>query len=264
MDSGIQQERARRLRQLHHDPALLVLPNVWDAASARIVEQAGFPVIATASTAVAAALGYQDGQQISRTMLIEAIARITRVVDLPVTADIEAGYGSTPAEILETVRQVIAAGEVGINIEDSHPGDEDKLVYITTQVELIQALRQLATTLDIPLVINARTDVFLLGIGESEERFEHAVKRANAYLQAGADCIYPIGRLDRDVIANLVKAINGPINILGGPPSPTIPELEQLGVARVSLAGNIQRAVLEHMRTIVTELYEHGTYTTLS
>lgn len=263
MDTAIQQERARRLRQLHHDPVLLVLPNVWDAASARIVEEAGFPAIATASTGVAAALGYSDGQQVSRELMIEAIARITRVVDLPVTADIEAGYGKTLAEILDTVRMVIAAGAVGINIEDSTPDAEDKLVDIAAQVELIQALRQQANTLGIPLVINARTDVFLLGIGAPEQRFEHAVQRANAYLQAGADCVYPIGRFDHDLIANLVKAINGPINILGGPPAPTLPELEQLGVARVSLAGDIMRAALGHMRTIITELHQHGTYTTL-
>ncbi|GCE28782.1 carboxyvinyl-carboxyphosphonate phosphorylmutase [Dictyobacter alpinus] len=259
IDLKIQRERAQRLRQLHHDPQLLVLPNVWDAASARIVEQAGFPAIATASTGIAAALGYGDGQQISREMMIAAIARITRVVDLPVTADIEAGYGDTPEEILHTVQQVIEAGAVGINIEDSLPHAPGQLVDMAAQVELIQALRHL----DIPLVINARTDVFLLGIGEPGDRLQHAVRRANAYLQAGADCVYPIGRLDRSVTAELVKAINGPINILAGPPAPTLPELEQLGVARVSLAGDIMRAVLGHLRTIASELHQHGTYTSM-
>ena len=115
--------------------------------------------------------------------------------------------------------------------------------------------------MDVPFVINARVDVFLLAIGEPESRFEHAVRRANAYLQAGADCIYPIGILDQSLIANLVMAINGPINIMGGPPGPPLPELAQLGVARVSLAGSLMRSVLGHLRAIVQELHKSGTYT---
>ena len=260
MSSTVQKERAAQFRRFHHEAPLLVLPNVWDAASARIVEQVGFRAIATTSSGVAAALGYSDGQHISRDMQIEAIARITRVVECPVTADIEAGYGNTIEEVLQTVKAVITTGVVGINIEDSLKQQEKALVDVSYQVELLKALRELATSMDVPFVINARVDVFLLAIGEPESRFEHTVQRANAYLQAGADCIYPIGRLDRNTIANLVKAINGPINILGGPPEPTLPELAQLGVARVSLAGGLMRSVLGHLRTIAQELLEHGTY----
>jgi 2-methylisocitrate lyase-like PEP mutase family enzyme len=260
MSSRVQKERAEQFHRFHHEAPLLVLPNVWDAASARIVAQAGFCAIATTSSGVAASLGYSDGQHISRDMLIEAIARITRVVECPVTADIEAGYGNSIEEVLQTVKAVITTGVVGINIEDSLKQQEKALVDVSYQVELIKALRGLATSMDVPFVINARVDVFLLAIGESENRFEHAVQRANAYLQAGADCIYPIGILDRNMIANLVKAINGPINILGGPPAPTLPELAQLGVARVSLAGGLMRSVLGHLRRIADELLEHGTY----
>ena len=260
MSSKIQKERAAQFRRFHHEAPLLVLPNVWDAASARIVEQAGFRAIATTSSGVAAALGYSDGQHISRDMLIEAIARITRVVECPVTADIEAGYGNSIEEVLQTVKAVITTGVVGINIEDSLKQQEKALVDVSYQVELLKALRALATSMDVPFVINARVDVFLLAIGEPESRFEHAVQRANAYLQAGADCIFPIGILDRNMITNLVTAINGPINILGGPPAPTLPELAQLGVARVSLAGGLMRSVLGHLRTIAQELHEHGTY----
>ena len=260
MSSRVQQEKAAHFRQFHHGAPLLVLPNVWDAASARIFEQAGFRAIATTSSGVAAALGYSDGQHISRDMMIEAIARITRVVECPVTADIEAGFGNSIAEVLQTVKAVITTGVVGINLEDSLKQQEKALVDISYQVELIKALRELATSMDVPFVINARVDVFLLAIGEPESRFEHAVQRANAYLQAGADCIYPIGILDRTMIANLVKAINGPINILGGPPEPTLADLAQLGVARVSLAGGLMRSALGHLLTIAHEILEHGTY----
>src|SRR5947208_6030094 len=217
MNTHIQKEKATQFRGFHQGPPLLVLPNVWDAASARIVAQAGFRAIATTSSGVAAALGYSDGQHISRDMLIESIARITRVVECPVTADIEAGYGDSIEEVLQTVKAVIATGVVGINIEDSLSHQKTALADLSYQVELIKALRELATSIDVPFVINARVDVFLLAIGKPESRFEHVVQRANAYLQAGADCTYPIGVLDRITIANLVKAINGPINILGGP-----------------------------------------------
>lgn len=263
MDYQKQQERAAQFRQLHHDAPLLVLPNVWDAASARIIEQAGFPAIATTSSGVATALGYSDGQHISPGMLIEALARITRVVNCPVTADVEAGYGNSIDEVLQTVKAVIETGVVGINIEDSLKQQENTLADITYQVELIQALRELANSLGVPFVINARVDVFLLAIGEPESRFEHAVQRANAYLQAGADCVYPIGFLERSTITDLVRAINGPINILGSSPDLPLPVLAQLGVARVSLAGRLMLSILGHMRTIARELLEHGTYTSL-
>ena len=261
MSSATHKEKSIQFREFHQGLPLLVLPNAWDAASARIIEQAGFRAIATTSSGVAAASGYSDGQHMSREMMIDAIARIARVVECPVTADIEAGYGNSIEEVLQTVKAVIMTGAVGINIEDSPKQHAKALVDIAYQVELIKALRELATTMDVPFVINARVDVFLLAIGEPESRFEHAVQRANAYLQAGADCIYPIGILDQTLIANLVKAINGPINIMGGPPGPPLPELAQLGVARVSLAGSLMRSVLGHLRAIAHELHKSGTYT---
>ncbi len=260
VSSQIQKERAVRFRRFHHEAPLLVLPNIWDAASARIIEQAGFRAVATTSSGVATALGYRDGQQISRDLLVEALARITRVVECPVTADIEAGYGDFIEEVIQTVQAVIATGVVGINVEDSLIHQETALADLSYQVELIEALRELANSIDVPFVINARVDVFLRAIGKPESRLEHAVQRANAYLQAGADCVYPIGILDRTTIANLVKAINGPINILGGPSTLTLPECEQMGVARVSLAGGLMRSALGHIRMIARELLEQGTY----
>ncbi|WP_201364965.1 isocitrate lyase/PEP mutase family protein [Dictyobacter formicarum] len=264
MDTGIQRERALRFRALHHQAPMLVLPNVWDAASAQVIEQVGFQAIATTSSGVAAALGYEDGQHITREMLVEVLARITRVVNCPVTADIEAGFGNSIAEVLQTVRAVIATGVVGINIEDSRKQPGSGLVDISYQVELLAALRELAAELDIPFVINARVDVFLLKIGEPESRFEQAVQRANAYLQAGADCVYPIAHLEHDTIARLVEAIHGPINIMAGCSGTTLAEFERLGVARVSLAGSLMRSMLAHVRAVAVDILEHGSFEKLN
>jgi 2-methylisocitrate lyase-like PEP mutase family enzyme len=260
MSDTEQKARAETFRRLHHDAPsrMLVLPNAWDAASARVLEQAGFPAIATTSSGVAAALGYGDGQQIGRMLLIEATARITRVVGCPVSVDIEAGYGSSIDEVRETVRQVIDTGAVGINIEDSRPENQAELVDLSYQVELIAALRELAASLDIPLVINARTDAFLLEIGQPEDRVQLALERSHAYAKAGADCIYPIsGSLTRPIIAELVRSAGAPINILvGGAATPTLAELAGLGVARVSFGGGLMRSVLGHLLEVAREVLD--------
>ncbi len=267
LDISAQRERAEQFRRMHHAPPMLVLPNVWDAASARLVEQAGFPAIATTSSGIAAALGYADGEHMRRELMLDAIARIMRVVACPVTVDFEAGYGDTLVEKVESVRAVIAAGAVGVNIEDSLVGQRGALAKIDTQAELIAALRELGATLGVPFVINARVDVFLRGSGEPErrdEQIEQAVARAHAYLRAGADCVYPIGRLDHATIARLVAAIPGPVNIMGGAPQPTLPELAQLGVARVSLASALMRAALGRVRMIARALRAQGGYDALA
>ncbi len=264
MASRTQKDKAVQFRQLHYGPQILVLPNAWDAASARLLEQAGFPAIATTSSGVAASLGYPDGQRISRGMMIENVAHMARVVECPITVDIEAGFGNSIAEVLQTVEAIIAAGAVGINIEDSTKQQEKSLVDVSFQVELLKAISEMALSMDIPLVVNARTDVFLLAIGDPADRFEHAEQRANAYRQAGADCIFPIGVSDASAIAGLVKAIPGPINILAGPTTLSIPELAQLGVARVSFGSGLMRATLARLRRIAHELLEHGTYTSMA
>jgi 2-methylisocitrate lyase-like PEP mutase family enzyme len=264
MNSNIQKTRAIQLRELHYGPSILVLPNAWDAASARIIEQAGFRAIATTSSGVAASLGYPDGQKISRDMLVEVTQRITRVVECPVTVDIEAGYGDTTEEVLQTVKAVIDAGAVGINIEDSTKQQEKSLVDVSLQVQLLKAIQETALSKEVPVVVNARTDVYLLAKGDPGSRFEQAVQRLNAYRQAGADCLFPIGVSDVHAIADLTKAINGPINILAGPTTPSIAELAQLGVARVSFASGPMRAVLARLRRIARELLEQGTYTSMT
>ncbi len=275
MTLSTQKARANQFRELHHGPSPLLLPNAWDAASACILAQAGFQALATTSSGVAASLGYPDGQHISREMLIEVVARMTRVITCPLSVDLEAGYGENIAEVIQTVKAIIAAGAVGINIEDSTKQREQSLVDVSFQVELLTAIREMASSMDMPLVINARTDVFLLPAAPSINRadainrvptggFEEAVQRLNAYRRAGADCLFPIGVSDAGTIANLVQAIQGPINIVAGPRTPSLPELEQLGVARVSFASGLMRATLAHLRRIARELLGPGTYTTMS
>jgi len=256
MTFALQQQKARQFQQLHQPP-ILVLLNAWDAASARIFELAGAPAIATTSSGVAASLGYADGQHISRDLLLATTARIAQAVQCPVSADIEAGYGATIEDVLQTVKGIIDAGAVGINIEDSARGPERRLVDRAYQVELIQAIRGLAASLDLPLVINARTDGFLLSQDDPERTCEEAAQRGNAYRQAGADCVFPIGVNDASLIARLVQAV-GPINIMLTARTPTIPALAELGVARVSLASGLMRAALGRLRHIAQELLASG------
>ncbi len=264
MTNTNQKEKAALFRSLHTGSSILVLPNAWDAASAVIFERVGSAAIATTSSGVAATLGYADGQHIGKDLLIESTARIVRVVDCPVTVDIEAGYGEGIEEVLQTVKAIIEVGAVGINIEDSRTGKDASLVDSEFQVELIQAIRQLGSTMDVPLVINARTDVFLHGRGNPASHVDEAVRRANAYRQAGADCLFPIGVSDAGIIARLAQAIHGPINILASPATPTIPELAKLGVARISFGGGLMRAALGHLRVVAQELLEQGTYSSMS
>ncbi|HKV57434.1 MAG TPA: isocitrate lyase/phosphoenolpyruvate mutase family protein, partial [Ktedonobacteraceae bacterium] len=188
-----QKEKANQFRQLHSGPGMLVLPNAWDAASARILERAGFQAIATTSSGVAASLGYPDGQHISRDMLLGVVASITRVVSCPVSIDLEAGFGDSIEEVVKTVKAIIKTGAVGINIEDTTKQGQPSLVDRTYQIELLKAIQGAAASMDVPLVINARTDIYLLPGDDVGHRFEQAVERANAYLQAGADCAFPIG-----------------------------------------------------------------------
>ena len=264
MTSTIQKTKAIQFRNMHSGSPILVLPNAWDAASARIFEQAGFPAIATTSSGVAASLGYPDGQYISRDMLLQVVRNITRIVACPVTVDIEAGFGDTIQEVLQTIELIIEAGAVGINIEDSTKGQERRLVDISYQVELLKAIQELSSSLDMPLVINARTDVFLLPSDDRAVRLEQGVQRGNTYLQAGANCFFPIGAGDAQTIGNLTRAIKGPINILAVPITPSIPELAQLGVARVSFGSWQMRAVLGRLKRMAHELLEHGTYTSMA
>lgn len=263
---AIQDQRAKAegFRQMHDRSRILVLPNAWDAASARIFEGAGFSAVATTSAGVSYTAGYPDGEAIPREDMVTIVRWIARSVSVPVTADIESGFGSSPREVSETVRMVIDAGAVGVNLEDTvHGGalSAGHLLYdLPLAVERIRAARAAAEAAGVPIVINGRTDVYLLGIGEKASRFEHAVRRLNAYREAGADCLYPIGYLDPVTIAALVKAIDGPINVIGVPGTPPVAELQRLGVARVSTASGPARIAMTATHQLAAELARNGTF----
>lgn len=263
MDKKLQAAKAEQLRKLHHGPRILVLANVWDVASARVVEELGFPAIATTSAGVAAALGYPDGQRISREEMLGAVAKIASAVHVPVTADMEAGYGTTVKDMTETARAVVAAGAVGMNLEDVTGEDENSQVDTSLQMEKIGTIREISASLGVPLVINARTDIYLIPTGREATRFERTVERLRAYRKAGADCLFAPGVGDQDTIFKLVKALDAPLNILLSRDCPTLKELEKLGVARASTGSSLLRASLGTAQKIGKELMGEGSYESL-
>jgi 2-methylisocitrate lyase-like PEP mutase family enzyme len=260
MDIAAQGRKAEILRKLHGGSRALVLPNAWDVASACVLEQMGYPAIATTSAGVAFALGYPDGQRISRDEMLEVVARIARAVRVPVTADMESGYGTTPAEMADTAKAIVAAGAVGLNFEDVTGEIESSHVETSLQVEKIRTIREVSASMGVSLVINARTDVYLMPIGPEATRFDRTVERLRAYRAAGADCVFAPGLVDRGLIGKLVKAVEAPLNVLATSGCPSIPELEALGVRRVSIGSGVMRATLGLVRRIGKELMERGTY----
>jgi len=258
-----QKQKALTFGQLHRGPKTLLLPNVWDVASARLIEEARYPAIATTSAGVAFSLGYPDGQKISREEMLARVARIAKAVRVPVTADVEAGYGNSPQDAGATANGVIEAGAVGMNFEDGTGDAAHPLADLSLQLEKIHAIREAASKTQVPLVVNARTDVYLAAFGEPEKRYELALQRAFAYRDAGADCVFVPGVRDPDTIARLVKDLKWPLNILAVHGSPPVPELEKLGVARVSLGSAPMRAALGLLRRLAEELKTSGTYSQL-
>lgn len=255
MDS---RDKAVTLAKLHTSGPMLVLPNAWDAGSARIFVEAGFPALATTSAGIAFSLGLADGEIISRDGMLAAVARITARVTVPVTADMEAGFGRAPEAVAETARGVLEAGAVGMNLEDSIDG---RLLDFELAVERVRAARGAAT---VPLVINARTDAFHPGTLPPDRQFAEAVKRGNAYREAGADCVFVPFVGDSATIERIVKAIHAPVNILGAPDAPTLQALETMGVRRVTFGSAPMRATLGLVRRMAREWKEKGTYGTLA
>lgn len=263
MKSLEQKHKAETFLSLHSGGKVLLLPNVWDVASARILEESGFPAIATSSAGVAFSLGYPDGQKIPKEEMFAAVARIAAAVNVPVTADVESGYGPRPEDAAQTARAVIAAGAVGMNLEDS-PGDSGRpLADLSLQLEKIRAVREAATSLNVPLVLNARTDVYLLEVGDPSGRYDEALRRLRAFRDAGADCVFVPDLNDAATIGRMVADLGCPVNILAGPSTPSVPELSELGVARISLGSAPMRAALGQLRRLAEELKTSGTYKAL-
>jgi 2-methylisocitrate lyase-like PEP mutase family enzyme len=257
-------DKAMQFRQLHRGPRALVLANVWDVASARIFEEAGFPALATTSAGIAFSLGYPDGQRISPEEMIARIGRIARAVKVPVSADIEAGYGSTPEDAAKTTRELIQTGAIGMNLEDASGDPGHPLLDLELAVEKIKAARKAAAQAGVPIVVNARTDVYLLPDAQAATGYYEAHRRLTAYRDAGADCVFAPGLKDPETIGRLVQDLQCPVNILAVAGSPSIPELEKLGVARVSLGSGPMRATLGLLRSLAGELKTSGTYSTLA
>ena len=259
-----EQARQAELFRVKHHGKLLLLPNAWDAMSGRIFEAAGFDAIATTSGGVSWALGYADGEQAPWDEVVSATARIVRAVRVPVTADIEAGFGATPGAVMNSVAEIIRAGAVGVNLEDGTPRGATPIRPVADAAERIRAAREAARAAGVPIVINARTDLYLRNIGEDATRFEEAVTRGRVYLAAGADCFYPIGLRDPATIGNLVKALAAPININVRAGLPSVAELEALGVARASTASAVALMAMTMTRQIAQELRATGRFDALA
>lgn len=258
MDISTAAENARRLRDLHRPGQPLVLFNVWDAVSARIIEQIGYPALATGSAAVAWTQGFPDGEHISRNQMLEAVSRITRAVTVPVTADLEAAYGLTVRDAAATARGAIEAGAAGLNFEDA--GEPGKLIDLDLQCERIEAMAETGARLGVPLVINARTDVFITGTADAQARMEEAIRRGNRFLEAGADCVFVLGVSDEASIERLAREIKGPLNVFATAKTPGVSRLAQLGVARVSIGPAGLAHALAHVRRAAQRLRDEGTF----
>jgi 2-methylisocitrate lyase-like PEP mutase family enzyme len=249
-----QAQKAERLRALHRGREPLLLINAWDAVSARIVEQLGYPAVASTSAGVAWTQGFADGQHISREHMLQCVKTIAHAVSVPVSADLEAAYGETVEDASSTARGAIEAGAVGLNIEDGQEG-RGSLVPLERATARIAVMRHTAALLGVELVINARTDGFLAEIGSDDAwRLEESVRRGNAFLAAGADSVFVPGVADEATIAALVARINGPLNVLATSRTPPLSRLKSLGVARVSLGSGAAGYVLAKFREAAEHL----------
>jgi 2-methylisocitrate lyase-like PEP mutase family enzyme len=251
-------------RQLHNTRPL-VLPNAWDAASARIIAAAGASAIATTSAGMAWAHGLRDGQVLTLERLLASVRAIVQTVALPVTADIESGYGNGSAQaVASAVTAVLRAGAVGINLEDSPGLAGAPLLSAEAQAERIRAARAAALALQCDVFINARTDVFLAQVGDPATRLDETIRRAHMYCQAGADGIFIPGTVDLAIVAALAKAIAAPINIMAGAGAPSVQALAEVGVARISVGPALMRVALATTQRAVREMLEFGTFSALT
>jgi 2-methylisocitrate lyase-like PEP mutase family enzyme len=235
-------QKAERFRALHEAPELLVLANVWDVASAQAVaEQPGCQALATASHSIAASHGYEDGEHLPLELMLAAVERIAAATDLPVSADLERGFGATPDDVAETMRRAIAAGAVGCNLEDGMPpGDGDPLRALDDAVARVEATVAAGRDAGVPLVVNARTDALARGVPDA---IDVAVERGRAYLGAGADVVFVPGAVRVDDVRRLVDGI-GAVSVVALPGMPPLRELQDLGVRRVSFGPGLQRVAL--------------------
>ena len=255
-----QAEKADLLRALHNNGKILIFPNIWDPAGALLLEKTGYPAVATASAAIAFAHGYEDGEIIPLEAVLLILTRISEVVNVPVSADIESGYSLDSVEFEVNIKRLITTGIAGINIEDSDP-KTGKLLPVETQVERLKLIRKIADEVNVPLFINARIDVYLKGSDLSAEaKLEESIIRGKAYARAGADSLFPALAKEENAIKSLVDSLPLPVNILVTTGVPEIDTLKKLGVARVSFGPNFMKTNLLAMKILMEDLIENPSH----
>ena len=250
-DKQTQAARAAQFREQHRSTQLLILPNIWDSLGARLLAKLGYPSIATASVSTALANGYVDGEKIPFPHLLEIVQKISSSVPLPLTVDVERGFADNLSQLQENIRQLIEHGAIGINIEDSRP-DHKSLNPIDEQCRKIEAIREMGTQIGVPIVINARTDVFI--IDQDDVALEEGIKRGRAYKTAGADCVYPVAISSYEAVSHFTRGVGMPVNVLLMKSIPDLKRLKEIGVARVSLGPNLLAHVLGTMKEIAEGL----------
>jgi 2-methylisocitrate lyase-like PEP mutase family enzyme len=257
--------KSQRLRELVNAPEILVMPGAYDVLSAILFEQMGFKAIQGTSGGIAAALGYPDGEVMSRDQFVEITGKFAAAVSVPVNADGERGYGDED-EIKETVRRLIAAGVAGMNLEDGagvKPGRARGLVELSEQLRKIKAVMEIKRALGSEFFLNARVDAFHVMTDDPKKTLDEAIERGNAYAEAGSDCIFYLFVHSRDIIGRLAKEVKAPVSILAGPQAPSVSELQDLGVARVSYGSAFLKAAIGGTRKLAQEILEKGTITAL-
>lgn len=258
-------QRGLRLQQLHTTPdSIFLMPNAWDAGSALMLASAGFAAVATTSAGVCFAMGFPDEEAaVSRQAMLEVVGAVTQALpQLPVSADMQSGYGAAPEDVAQTITGVIRAGAVGANVEDRADDTAQPLLPVAQAAARIRAARQAADASGIPFVLTARTDVYLSGHPAGADPFAEAVQRCNAYRQAGADCLFVPGATDAQTIGALVREIDGPLTVVQGLSGPSLDmaQLGALGVRRVTIGGSLARAALGLIRRAAQEMAGAGTF----
>jgi 2-methylisocitrate lyase-like PEP mutase family enzyme len=250
-----QAEKAKQLYDLHHSGKLLILPNIWNVLGAKLLEDLGYDAIATASASIAYSNGYNDGEHIPFNTVVQILNAIASGVDVPVTADIESGYAENETQFEENMRRIIETGIVGINIEDTDKKTHS-LLPAEVQCEKIKRIKKIAAEVNVPLFINARTDTFIheKNFASPQEQLNDTIKRGIAYKAAGADCFYPILFNKKEDIKTIVEHVDMPVNILMAPSIPSLNELQEMGVARVSLGPGFFKYAIKAMKELAIKL----------
>lgn len=255
LNDMITEEQIKKANAFHelHKKDLLLLPNVWDALGASLVEYMDFPAVATASASIAWSNGYKDAEEIPFYIMLSAIKSIVTATQLPVTADIESGYaGSLPA-LKERIQMLLDAGIAGINIEDFDHQNK-KFFSIEEQCERLQLIKTVACESGVPLFINARSDVFTKTNEVNDKKLEMFLQRGNAYLQSGADCIFAIGVKEKEALQKIVEELNCPVNVLFFPGVPDLSTLQQIGIRRISFGPNMLKLAVAAMKDFMQQL----------